>query len=306
MTLPSREVLISAPGGGLGHLVRACALALHLEELSVAARIVTNSPYAAGLAQLTACSIDAVRSSRWCAELPDYVEAVRPGLVVLDSFPWGLRGEWLGAAAATGPRFIYLARRLKVEEYLEELGCDWNSRAAQLERVIAVEPLDEAHRELLNESGGQIRELPGRIRFPAERFATPLPPELEKKLDSAEVGLLVHSGPEREVRELAGKARAWASATSGSQLVAVTPRDPGIDGASWFEYFPVARIFPRVARIFAGAGYNIISEAAGCGSKLCAIPFVRRYDDQAARLADEWNPPVDGAPAAADFIRAWL
>jgi hypothetical protein len=305
MTLPSREVLISAPGGGLGHLVRACALALHLEELSVAARIVTNSPYAEGLARLTGCEIDLLSSSRWIDELPRYIDDVRPGLVVLDSFPWGLRGEWLGAGAG-GLRFIYLARRLKVEEYLEEIGSDWNSRAPQLERVIAIEPLGKAHRELIAESGAELHELPGRIRFPAERFATPLPPGLDDLLKSGPAGLVVHSGPEGEVRRLVGLAREWQALTPGARLAAITPRDLNVEGLEWFEYFPASRLFAVATRIFAGAGYNIMSETAGCGSRLCAIPFARRYDDQAARLANDWNPQADGASAAAEFIRAWL
>jgi hypothetical protein len=300
MTAGRAQVLISAPGGGLGHLVRAAALALRLGERGRTARVVTNSPYAEGLARLAGCAVDRIPSNRWTSALARYVEELGPEVLVLDSFPWGLRGEW--TRPPKGARIVYLARRLKLGVYLSALDVEPRPDAPHLERVIVAEPLSAEHRALLDGAGGRVTELAGRIRFPAGRFPTPVPRELAEVLDSGRAWLVVHSGPREEVQALIERARRETSGSAGSRLALIVPRPPAGFDVPAFEYFPAGRLFERAERVFAGAGYNIMSDAAPWAGKLVAQPFKRRYDDQAGRLASDWVPDLDGGPAAVEAI----
>src|SRR5512139_2346896 len=87
-------ILISAPGAGLGHLTRACSLSLYLAELGLRSTVVTDSIYAGGLEALTGCPIDFIPTAHWKRDLPEYVRYWGGSLVVLDTFPFGLKGEW--------------------------------------------------------------------------------------------------------------------------------------------------------------------------------------------------------------------
>ena len=301
--MTSEPVLLCAPGSGLGHVTRACAVALALRERDVAARIVTHSRYAEGLGRLTACAIDRIASDRWQAELGDYVAARKPRLAVLDSFPWGLRGEWVGVRTPE-VRLVHLARRLKVEAYLGELGLAWDTGAAQLERVIVAEPLADDHTALLAESGGERVELPGRIRFPAGLVEPPVPPGLARLLSEGPVWLIVHSGPAAELAALV--AAADADRRGEGRVAAIVPEPAADAPCPCFEYFPAAALFGRAHRIVTGAGYNLMAETAALRDRHLAVPFARRYDDQHARLAGPEPGTLDGTPHAAKAIAEWL
>lgn len=294
-------MLLVAPGSGLGHVVRACALCLRLGELGIGARIATSSAYAEGLARLTGCPIDQMPSAGWKEGIPRYVAELRPRLVVLDSFPWGLRGEWAGVRLP-GVRFVYLARRLRVQAYLDALGMDWEPGAPQVARAIAIEPLGADHAARL---GGEVAELPGRIRFPANAVRTPLPEPLERLLAAGPTWLVVHSGPRHEVQTLVRSALA-AMHDAGGRLALIAPVPPDDLPCPWFDYFPASALFDRAHRVVSGAGYNMMAEMAERRGKHLAIAFRRRYDDQEARLAGPSPEPVDGGPAAARALAAWL
>ncbi|MEW5725520.1 MAG: hypothetical protein AB1896_20600 [Thermodesulfobacteriota bacterium] len=296
-------ILFAAPGAGLGHLVRASAVGLALERLALKTRIVTNSPYAAGLGRLTGLTVDHLPSRRWPAQVRAYAAALKPTLVVLDAFPFGLRGEWRDPPP--GLRFALLARRLKVRAYLEAAGVEWDPAAPTLERIIQIEPLGEDLLGLLALRGTDPRTLTGRIRFPAGDFPTPVPGGLAEVLDSGRAWLVVHSGPEKEVRRLWDLAAADLEKNGGGRLAAILPRETdGIPGPV-FEYFPAARLYNRAFRVITGAGYNSLAEAALEPEKHLLCPFTRRYDDQAARLAGPPPGPGDGAMEAARLLAEW-
>lgn len=301
--MSSEPILLCAPGGGLGHVTRACAIALALRERGVAARIVSSSRYAEGLGRLTGLAIDAIPSSRWAGDLPEHVKARAPRLAVLDTFPWGLRGEWIGVLPS-GVRFVHLARRLKVNAYLDALELAWDPGAPQLERVIIAEPLADGHAELLAQSGGEMVELPGRIRFPLGVVEPPVPPQLDRLLKSQPTWLIVHSGPRAELDALVEAAE--ADRDGEGALAAVVPEPPSGLPCPCFEYFPAAALFPRARRIVTAAGYNLMAEAAPFADRHLAVPFPRRYDDQPARLAGPPAGTLDGTPHAAQALAEWV
>jgi len=52
----------------------------------------------------------------------------------------------------------------------------------------------------------------------------------------------------------------------------------------WYAWFPAQDWFPLAARIFIGGGFNVLKQAVPYSEKITAIPFPRRYDDQAWRV----------------------
>ncbi|MEW6262549.1 MAG: hypothetical protein AB1641_05675 [Thermodesulfobacteriota bacterium] len=298
-------VLYAAPGSGLGHLVRAAAVCLALARENISSRIVTHSPYAPGLARLTGLAIDFIPGNRWLRLLPDYLDWLKPELAVLDTFPWGIRGEW-APGRIRPPRLVLLARRLKVSAYLEAAGLDWPPDSPNLARIILAEPLDEDYLERLKTGGGEWRSLPGRIRFPADDFPTPLPEGLSGLMADGLCGLIVHGGAEKETAALIELARAAGKDEIDGRLAVITPRPEGRLGVPAFEYFPAARLYDRARLVVTAVGYNCLAEMAGRPEKHHCLAFPRRYDDQAGRLAGPGAGIEDGGPAAAALIAAWL
>ena len=296
------DVVVAAPGAGLGHLARTTAVCLSLEERGVSCRLVTHSPHAPGLAALTGLAIDRIPSRRWSLEAPGYAARLRPAAVVLDTFPWGIRGEWRMPPAA-GMKYILLARRLNVGAYLSAARLDWRA-GPHLERIIRTEPLNEDYLERL-QAAGDVLTLPGRIRFPAESFSPLIPKELECVLDSGRLTLVVHSGPKSELARLVALARDNMDEKNGP-LAVISPR--GIDGSDCpvHSLFPAAGLYGRARRVVTGGGYGSLADMAGRREKHVAHPFPRRYDDQVGRLNGPDAGNGDGRAAAADLIADWL
>ncbi len=187
MAGPAQEVLISAPGAGLGHLVRACALAHCLRQRQVPVRILTQSPSCEPLAAATGLRIDRIPASGWPGQVAAYVEELGPALIVVDSFPFGIRGEWCDAPAAW--RFVHLARRLQLAAYDKVCPAGW-SQAIVLRRVLCLEPLAPDHRARLQAAAQVWSELPGRIWLPPSVTAPP-DPELVEQLQNRPTWLVV-------------------------------------------------------------------------------------------------------------------
>lgn len=266
-----REVVAYfAPGGGLGHLNRGLAVCLGLRDAGVDARIVTNSPFAEGLAGLARCPM--VRLTReWAASARAYVEETRPRAVVTDTFPYGLREEWRGAAPGC---LIHVARRLLVPVVVAR---------SDFALVVEAEPLAAEHRAAL----GSSMALEGPILLAPGRVATPVP----ALLDRDGLTLVVHSGPEEEMAVL-------REMTEGPHVV--------ISPWSGCEYYPATNLYARAARVITGAGYNSMADMLAHRGRHTAVPFPRRYDDQAARVASFFREPADGTGQAARAILSVL
>jgi len=124
------------------------------------------SPFALALFQM-GVPIDYIPSESWPAAMEGYVQGTKPRLVVLDTFPWGLRGEWKRVNSG-GISFVTIARRLNVGEYLNAARVPWDPKSRQIEQVIVSEPLNQDYEELLASSQSEVFRLHGRILFPAE------------------------------------------------------------------------------------------------------------------------------------------
>lgn len=271
------RILYCAPGSGVGHLNRALAVCLELRALGMEARIVTNSPFAAGVARLARFPITGIASAQWTEGVRAFAAEYRPDLQVSDTFPRGMRGEWSSGFPAPA---VYVARRLAPRTLPTLMADGW---AKGIERVIVAEPLAAEHSEML----GSLRPvtLPGPIRLRPGTVPVPAPVELERVLDTGRACLVIHGGPRAELEELLGVAR------EPGPLAVVAPGE--------IDYYPAGNLVERAARVISGAGYNMMADMMFRRGIHTAIPFPRKYDDQAGRLA-AWAPaPRDGTEAAA-------
>lgn len=292
----------------MGHLARACAVSVELAKLGLRSRIVTHSIYAAELHRATGCAIDFIPGSQWKRSLQRYVARVRPRLVVLDTFPWGIRGEW-SDSASMNCRFVLLARRLNVPAYLGAAGLQWNADSPSLKRVIVCEPLSRAYREILEASGPELCVLPGRICLSSDDDSSQAPPQLMEILRKKPTWLVVHSGPQEEVEQLVELAETDMAGRNG-QIAAALPREEGYPGVFSFRFFPASLLYPHVHRVVTGAGYNCIAETEPYRRKHLGLAFSRRYDEQEERLRGVFHEPIagsgNGAGSAARYIASFL
>ena len=82
---------------------RGLAVCLALRDAGWEARLLSNSPFARGLAGLARCPVVGMRPE----EVESYVARSRPAVLVMDTFAQGLRGERPRARA-----MVHVARRL--------------------------------------------------------------------------------------------------------------------------------------------------------------------------------------------------
>ncbi|MCC6587188.1 MAG: hypothetical protein IT168_10890 [Bryobacterales bacterium] len=284
-------ILYFAPGSGLGHLNRALAVCLELRDLGANAAIVTNSPFAEGLAPLAQLPFTCIAGELWERAAPAYLAREDPELVVLDTFPFGMRGEWVDFEFKAP--VLYMARRLKVPAYREALPS--LPEFSRFRRIIACESLTTDHDTLI--ASAEVVRLPGPIRLRPGVVATAAPARLGRIVNSRESCLVVHGGPVPEIHELLSHA--------SGDIALITPWI----GEDWpcpaFEYYPAANLFERAARVVSGAGYNTIADMLPYPERHTAIAFARRFDDQAGRLASP-RPAEDGTRQAAELIAGLL
>ncbi|MDX2154111.1 MAG: hypothetical protein SFV54_25450 [Bryobacteraceae bacterium] len=276
------NVLYSAPGSGLGHLHRAVALCLELQYRGVKTQIVTNSPFAPALARLARVPITGIATERWRDDVRACAASLRPDLLICDTFPHGMRGEWRQGFPAPA---VYLARRLNDAAVAQTIPAPLRSDSFVL--TIILEPLSAAHHAVI---GRPLLELPGPIRLAPGAIPAPVPPALDRLLDSGRAALVIHSGPPPELEQLI------STAQGRGPLAVVSPW-------SAFDYYPATNLIERAAHIVTAAGYNAMADALPYCSRHTAIPFPRTFDDQHARLASWRNlPSTSGNPQAAAAI----
>lgn len=270
----NRRILYFAPGAGLGHLNRAVAVCLRLrEEHGADARIVTNSPFAAGVACLARMPIVRIANAEWARHARDYAEEARPDAIVTDTFPYGFRNEWRNGSAPAP--LVHVARRLLVPFAVDP---------GRFAAILKAEPLSADHEDAL---GPSAIALDGPIRLHPGQFAVTVP----KPLDHDGLTLVVHSGSADELRVLAAQA--------GGPYTIVSP-------AAGIEYYPAVNLYSRAKRVITAAGYNSMAELLELRDRHTAIAFPRRFDDQSGRLSGFFRLPSDGTAGTARLVAGLL
>ncbi|WP_395111167.1 hypothetical protein [Actinomadura sp. SCN-SB] len=261
-----------AEGGGLGHLtrLRAYLRAAGLEGRAIT--VFTGSPFAGDPRVRTAFS----RVLR-----PD--AGVLSGLdveeLIVDAFPAGLRGDLTAASVPPGARVIHLARLLRWDAYRRVLPDD----APRFDRTYVLEDLDPGHLAYLRARSAEMAPLT--LAAPPGVGPSDVPPD---------AWVIVHSGPEEEIAELAGYA-ADVAALEGADpgFVLVCPGahrpDPLPAGLTHLDRYPVRLPPPEVftGMVFTAAGFNAVRGLAPWRAmgRHRMLPFPRTFDDQFTRAA---------------------
>jgi len=260
-----------ALGGGLGHLVRARAVAAALGDED--AVLLTASPHAGDARVTGGLPVERVpdRLERDPAALRGWIEDLQPDELVIDAFPGGIVGELCGFDAAP---CRHVARRLRWRRYARRL----DGPLPRFEATFVLEPLEEEHRCALAAASDRLAAL----ELPPHSGSPPL---------AATEGphwIVVHAGPEDEVAELILYARERMTAEgSAAELVVISPAPPPplpVE-ALWLDAHPAAAYFDAAERIVTAAGFNAMREAAPHAAKHHPVPLPRSLDDQYARAA---------------------
>ncbi|MCP2337043.1 hypothetical protein [Actinomadura rupiterrae] len=244
-----------AHGAGLGHLtrVRAALRALGREDEPVT--IVSDSPFM----QRVLPGWDVA------ASLAD----VRADEVWVDAFPAGIDGE---LEIPSGQHVVHLARLLRWPVYEALLP----AKRPRFDITYICEPLAPAHEAFLREVSDEVK--------PLELVDPPAAPH-DIEIDG---WLIVHSGPDDEIRELVAYATDIAAAEGLSpDFTLVAPRLP--DGLPvevvHHDVYPAWPLGAQAERIVTAGGFNAVRQFAPWRERHRIMPFPRRLDDQFARAA---------------------
>lgn len=248
-------ILYYAVGGGLGHLARGLRL---IEKLGLDAAIATASPHA----ERVCGRVPFIRVPRELehdvAAHRAWVRALGAERIVADTFPGGIQGELCGLDVPID----YVARLLRWDVYRAAVPYalpDIQTTYVVEELVHPVPPLRMNRVVALDLSVPHVPEVPEEPYW-----------------------VIVHSGPEEEVRELVAYAE---------ELRALAVRKPErLIVASHCDVWPASALFPAAAKIITAAGFNVMLETEQWRAKHVAVPFARRFDDQFVRAARARKP----------------
>ncbi|MFC1850017.1 hypothetical protein ACFL27_07490 [candidate division CSSED10-310 bacterium] len=268
------NTLFYALGGGLGHLTRILALLNETMELPRSARVLASSNLVSLVKPLQPCPVDVVppevMSSRkqYYDFLKNYLFEFQFKSIVLDTFPWGIVGEW-SAMAPTIPR-ILLARYLNWQVYIRKFPCPGKTVP---HHVLTLETLDRDYLSFLR-ARAEVTALEQPIILNYTEIQTDLPEQALK-----DNWLVVHSGPDHEQQTLIALAKEnmRKNGHNPKLLNTVFPHQ---------ELFPVQKLICSVKHVVSGTGYNLVALASQAPPRRnhYFYPFPRLFDDQALRL----------------------
>lgn len=292
--MEAATILYYAVGGGLGHITRAITILDRIGDAGLSARILASSVHAPLAARTSRHPVDCcpggILASRrsYHAFLAGYLAEHAIDAIVLDTFPWGIVGEWKYLAADL-PRLL-IARSLKWDIYSGHVAPDGRGRGLPVPvKTLAIEPLEEPYRELL-----ERRSAVADLHLPIVDAPLPEGPPAERCL-------VVHSGDATEQRELVDYARDVMNREGRSVEIETIFPDR--------EIYPARAWFGRYRYVVSGAGYNMAAESsrAGAGRTHFLFPFKRKFDDQLRRIehirGGMWSDPRGGG---ADEAARWI
>jgi hypothetical protein len=275
-------ILYYAVGGGLGHLTRGRRV-LEMLGLQDRAAFVTASPYArdervtGGIPVIEVPQHLEHAPAEHRAWLLDLIRERQPERLIADAFPAGIQGELCGLPMAMD----HVARILRLDEYQRAVPDD----TPRFETTWIVEELAPDHDAFVHAHSDRVETLDL-----ARTVPSPLRGEGqgEGRLSRKNLWLIVHSGPEEEVRELiayAATLRELAAEPPDCILVASRCKATLPAGFEAIGDDPIPHLLPIAARIISAAGFNVMLETTPWMAKHDVVPFPRRFDDQYLRAA---------------------
>ncbi|KJR40432.1 hypothetical protein MCHI_003654 [Candidatus Magnetoovum chiemensis] len=210
-------ILYYAFGGGLGHISRAYAVINHLP---MPVRILASSRLTHLTLDYAPCPVDILdlallnKYSQYYSFLNNYIRAHNIKTIILDTFPFGIVGEWLETAKDI-PR-ILIARYIKWEDYLKRVK---HKITALSYYTLALEELELDYKETLKRSGTFVR-IDAPVVIDENRYELSI--EAQSPSNTAKGrAVVVHSGDEKEQKRLLDFAK---TNLSGAPIDTVNPR----------------------------------------------------------------------------------
>ena len=243
-------IVYYAPGGGLGHLTRGLRV---LAKLQLDATIVTTSPHAERVCRSFIRVPRHLENDRIAHR--DWLRALGAERIIADAFPGGIQGELCGLDVPID----YVARLLR-----------WDAYRAAVPFALPEIGTTYVVEELTHAPFGKAVPLDLSLPF-------------VEAVEEEPYWLVVHSGPEEEVRELVAYARELGAP---KELIVA-------------DTFPAAPLFPAAAKIVTAAGFNVMLETEQWRAKHVVVPFARRFDDQFVRASRRRKKMLSSANAPA-------
>jgi hypothetical protein len=260
-------IAVYAIGGGAGHVTRARRL---IEVLGIDAVILATPTDRRATGDVPLIEIprdlegDVAAHRAWLGDVSRRYERL-----IVDTFPAGIQGE---LSCFTDLPLDFIGRLLRVDEYRRATN-DAPWPAFETAWVVEDGAPEVACSRLVKLDLGVS-------------CSSPIGADAIEQVPAG-YWLIVHSGPDEEVRELIAYAcdlRRLEQTTA--EVLVVTPCDAEMpEGFRRIDVFPAAPLFPDAARIFSGAGFNIMLETEPWRDKHIVLPFARRFDDQFLRAA---------------------
>lgn len=263
-------ILYYALGGGLGHLTRGRRV-LEALDLTTVAVFVTASSYARDSRVTGGIPVievppqlehDRDAHHLWLRDLTRDAERI-----IVDTFPCGIQGEVHGLDVPID----LVARLLRWDQYRIAVP----TALPQFETVWRIEDLAPDHVAALEANCRHFMPLD---LAPASTPITAV----------EDYWVIVHSGPEDEVRELVQYANELrnVAANPPAQVLVVSRCTISLpEGFIAQDIYPAAQLFPAASRIISAAGFNVMLETEAWRAKHDVVPFARKFDDQYLRAA---------------------
>ncbi len=279
-----------AIGGGLGHLTRAQAVIHTLNINPKNIHILTALPNAQQLCPnhsiIQVPSTLAQQPKKYQQWLQNLITTHNIQQIYLDTFPFGILGEWLPFLSNPDLQFHYIARHLQFNKYRQGMPCLLSTPLSFKPsfpqsfnpsiRTLLTEPLTPSHQQWINQNSQSIQAL--HLQYP------PIPtPTLPFSINWQNTWLIVHSQPQEEILALLQYAQQKAKRQQQSPDILVicnTPLPALPSSIKTAHIYPTYPLFKKSAQIFIAGGFNSIHQTQAFAHKRHIIPFPRRYDDQ--------------------------
>jgi hypothetical protein len=283
-------ILYYALGGGLGHLVRARAVAhtLGIEDRMtvLSGSVHADDPRVTGPLHVRRVPLRLERDPVGCRDwLIQIMRELQPEELFLDTFPAGILGELAGRGFPADVRMRHVARLVRREVLAELFG----PAGPTFETCYMLEELGTEHCERLAARAGSVERLeltdPPCVS-PGDDAAQQLAATIESR--HAAFWLVVHSGPAEEVGELLRLATDMRSMENVEVDFVVLTRVPiaAVPARTFVhDLHPAALLFRSAQRIISAGGFNTLRQATPWRGKHVILPFARRWDDQFERAA---------------------
>lgn len=271
--------LFYSVGGGLGHLTRFTAFVNTL-QLDEPVTIIASSPFARDsrvIDQRHKILIPPFRAARTRDDLvvwlQQVIDEIKPDQVYIDAFPAGILGELSQVVFSSHTELFLLARIIKWPVYKERIPV-FN---LSFKKVFRLETLNSEYELFLRDHCLTMQDM------------TLQRPQINQDFSQIpqDCWLVIHSGPDSELETLLKTVSADLEQQSAKpEVVVIYPgRRPEFvpESFSFYSFYPVFSAYPRAARVYSAAGFNMVEQMRPFRSRHYVMPFDRILDDQFER-----------------------